>query len=286
MSEILWLGIVFLLVGIFCFGLIKKNSILDNGCFYVGILGFGASVFFFIEIDIDFFMDSDEEIKSSSQSPIIHKESKSKHVSIPKPVYDIPLELGAYDIPTLETTYRNKQQAYNKHLADFNKAKQQVNQLEARLAQAKKNVEVKQATLEDTQSEINRLKRQLKVGYFAHFKAKVEQEKNVEGYGDAGCNQQRSIMECKEAAKLAALKDASEKGSIILLDSQTWASLNDKGEWKLTKDEIRTQLRALVIGHEVLEEGFLGKGAAYYYKIRATVKGQVPPKLQRQLLGQ
>ncbi len=279
---------------------------------------------------------------------------EDKHV--PKPpsqpqviLPELPLVPAAYDIPTLETTYRNKQQAYNKHLADFNKAKQQaaelenttslapktlseyqakmndalaklkkaqermwdnpelsieqerivyrqakmafegknneLKQLQTELAQAKKDVEAKQAALKDTQNEINRLKRQLHVGYFAHFKAKVEKEKIVEGYGEAGCNEQRPIVECKEIAKLAALKDASEKGSIIVLDSETQV-IYGKGEWKLTKDEISTQLRAVVIGHEVLDDNVMGKGSAYYYKIRATIKGQVPPKLQRQLLGQ
>jgi len=176
--------------------------------------------------------------------------------------------------------------AYRQSKMAFDGKNNEFKQLQTQLVQAKKEVETKQVALKDTEGEINRLKRQIREGYFAHFKAKAEKERTVEGYGEAGCNKQRSIMECKETAKLAAIKDASEKGAIILLDSQTWASLDDKGKWKLTKDEIRTQLRMVVIEHEVLDDNVIGKGSAYYYKISATVKGQVPPDLQRQLLGQ
>jgi prepilin-type N-terminal cleavage/methylation domain-containing protein len=158
-----------------------------------------------------------------------------------------------------------------------------LNQLPKQLAQAEKNVKEEQDKLENIYSEINNLKQKLKVGYFAHFKAKVEQEKKIDGYGDAGCNE-RLIEECKEAALQAALKNVSSNGSIILVDTETLSILDDKGEWKLTKDEIRTQSRGIVIGHEVLDEGPLGNMAAYQYKIRATVKGQIPPELQRQLL--
>jgi peptidoglycan hydrolase CwlO-like protein len=287
---------------------------------------------------------------SSEQEPLSQPFASEQQPIEPATQAEMNLVSNAYDIAALETAHRNKQQAYNKHSADFNKAKQKVGELEntiplaqkmlsdykakmddaltklkkvqervwdnpdisteservayrqakmafdgknnelkqlqTQLAQAKKDVEAKQAALEKTQNEINRLKRQLKVGSFAHFKAKVEQERTVEGYGEAGCNQQRPFVECKEAAKLTALKDATSKGAIILLDSQTWASLDGKGEWKLTKDEIRIQLRAVLIGHEVLEDNVIGKGSAYYYKISATIKGQVPPDLQRRLLGQ
>jgi hypothetical protein len=159
-----------------------------------------------------------------------------------------------------------------------------LNQLPKQLAQAEKNLKEEQAKFVNIYNEINELKQKLTVGYFAHFKAKVEQEKKIDGYGDAGCNE-RLIEECKEAALQAALKEVSSKGSIILVNAETLSILDDKGEWKLTKDEIHTQSRAIVIGHEVLDEGPLGNMAAYQYKIRATVKGQIPPELQRQLLA-
>jgi len=158
-----------------------------------------------------------------------------------------------------------------------------LNQLVRRLAQAEKNVKEEQVKLGNIESELNKLTKKLKIGYVAHFKAKAEREKKIDGYGEAGCNDERSIKECKEAALQAALKNVSSKGSIIFVNAET-LSILDKGEWKLTKDEIRTQSRAIVIGHEVLEEGPLGKIAAYHYKIRATVKGQIPLELQRQLL--
>ena len=39
----------------------------------------------------------------------------------------------------------------------------------------------------------------------------------------------------------------------------------------------------MVIKHKVLDDNVIGKGVAYYYKIDATVKGQIPPDLQEQI---
>jgi len=126
----------------------------------------------------------------------------------------------------------------------------------------------------------------LKIGHFAKFKAEVEKEKIVEAYGEASCHES-TVEECKKIAKQKALKNAAEQGTSVLVTSETVASfLKDFNDLKIQEQEIRSQMQAVVISHEILEENFIGKGSVYYFKIRAVVKGQVPVILQNQLLSQ
>ncbi len=122
MSIILWI----LLAGTIIFMLISGALYAENK----EEIGFAFSVIAVI-LGILFVVGLiRSEEKSLPPPPITPKESKPKPVSIPKRAYDIPLEIGAYDLPTLETSYRHMQAVYNKQLTDFNKAGQQVAKLE------------------------------------------------------------------------------------------------------------------------------------------------------------
>ncbi len=92
---------------------------------------------------------------------------------------------------------------------------------------------------------------------------------------------QNQYQDLKIIVKLKKKKLSSEKATAIFLNSQTLVSLDRNGKWNLTKDEIRTQLRATIIEYTVLDDNVIGKGSAYYYKISATVKGQILPDLKR-----
>ena len=54
---------------------------------------------------------------------------------------------------------------------------------------------------------------------------------------------------------------------------------------ELTQDDLRTQVEAFVLRHQVIQEGFVGS-SGYFYTIRATVKGQAAQGLRLQLLSE
>lgn len=167
---------------------------------------------------------------------------------------------------------------------------EQNNELElfaTQLIQVKKDLQLKPTTLQAIKNKLSYIKQQIKErkNSFAQFKARIEAERTVDGYGEVGCPKEYSIEKCKETAKQAALRNTSEQAAVVLLDSKTWTSLDKEGKWKITKDEIRTQLKVIIIEHKVLDDGVIGKSIGYYYKIRATVKGQIPPELQQQFLA-
>jgi len=176
--------------------------------------------------------------------------------------------------------------AYGDAKTDFEEKEQALKQLEEQLAQAKQEVEAAPAAIENTQKEMDELEKQLKAAYFDKFTEKFEQERIVESDGKAECDEQRSVKQCKDDALQDAQNNASKQGKVLFLDSETWASLGKEEDWKLTKEEITNQLEVEVTEHEVLEEGCLDKGTGYSYKIRATVKGKVPPDLEPKILGQ
>lgn len=118
---------------------------------------------------------------------------------------------------------------------------------------------ISQAIAEDSISE--ELKRQL------------EQEKVVGAKGEASFGEvTNDVRKCQALALERAKRNAAEQGSAVLINS-----LTEVENFQLTRDEIRSRVQAIVIGYEVLDQGFVGE-SGYFYKIRAKVKGQVPDK--------
>jgi len=174
--------------------------------------------------------------------------------------------------------------AYRQAKLEFEAKQQALSQLQTQRTQATEEQKRVETVLQTTQNQINALEKQLKSAYFASFKAKVEQERVIEVEGESGCNQ-LTVQQCREAAEQEALQVASKQAAVNFLNAETLASLDPHGNLQLTKDEIRSQTRAVVMGHQILECKFVTPaGSAYSCKIRATVKGLVPPELEQQLL--
>jgi len=250
----------------------------SNDASKVGIMGIFFGVIAIVIAIIFFINAGEDEIEESlpiSQKPQIPISQEPQ----------ISLDPKLYNIPALQDILVKKENFYTQQKEAVHSAEQIISQLEGQLAQAKKELDFTKETLSKIDEDVKELTKKLKIGHFAHFKAKVEQEKIVEeAYGEQAC-EKYTVSECKELAKEKARKNAAEQGTTILVTSETVATFfKDIKDLKINEQTIRSQMEALVSNPEVLEEGFIGKGSVYFYRIRATVKGQVPPALQAEIL--
>jgi len=155
----------------------------------------------------------------------------------------------------------------------------QLANLQHQLTQAERDAATAHTVLDGMGRDREAIERMVNEARFNALQPHLEREQIVEVRGEAGCGNNQSIVECQQHALERALQQASEQGSATLISSATTVK-----NFELTQDEIRTQVKALVLHHDVLDEGFVGK-SGYYYHIRAVVKGQISAALRRQYLG-
>ena len=155
----------------------------------------------------------------------------------------------------------------------------QLAHLQHQLTQAERDTATAHTVLDGMGHDREAIERMVNEARFNALQPHLEREQIVEVRGEAGCGKNQSIVECQQHAMERALQQASEQGSATLISSATTVK-----NFELTQDEIRTQVKALVLHHDVLGEGFVGK-SGYYYHIRAVVKGQISAALRRQYLG-
>ena len=107
----------------------------------------------------------------------------------------------------------------------------------------------------------------------AHFKKTTV----VDGYGKVTCHSEESIQQCQERAKRNAERDASEKGSIMVVNS-----VSNIRNFQLTQDQIETETQAQLSNVEILDKGWIGD-MSYQYHIRATVTPVIGVLLRKQI---
>ncbi|MDH3601511.1 MAG: DUF1566 domain-containing protein [Candidatus Tectomicrobia bacterium] len=168
-------------------------------------------------------------------------------------------------------------QAYASALRAVQEGEQAVARLRQRIAQARRDIEAIQAKLEGITAEREALQRALDHARLERLRQQVEREQEVVVRGEVGCADE-TIQQCQRRALERARQRAAEEGSAVLVDTMTTVQ-----DLQVTRDEIRTRVKALVLRHQVLEEGFVGR-SGYFYQIRAVVKGRIPPELRRHLL--
>jgi len=221
---------------------------------------------------------------SGQPSPIAQQKEDEPNMPENSSFPNLPIDIKIYDVPTVQADLIEKENFYNAQKAKFQAVQEKIMTLKTELDQAEKDSQNIEKTVSETENEVKALRQKLKIAHFAQFKAEIEQEKTVDAYGEASC-QQSTVENCKKTAKQKALKNAAEQGTSVLVTSETVASfLKDVNDLKIKEQEIRSQMQAVVVSHEIVEENFIGKGSVYFYKIRAVVKGQVPPALQAQIL--
>lgn len=178
----------------------------------------------------------------------------------------------------LEKAQRNERDRYSENKAAYEAGEKELQDLMAKLQKAERDERELRAGLNGNIKERNALKRELGDLKYEIIKGKIEKEQVIETIGEVSCGK-LSINECKAMALEQAKRNAAEQGSAVLVDSVT-----EVKDFQLTEDVVKTRVRAFVLSHEVLDKGFVGD-SGYYYKIKAVVKGQVPPDLKDQLTG-
>ncbi len=138
-------------------------------------------------------------------------------------------------------------------------------------ARAQQELQTEKTVSNNIENEINSLRQRIANVHFAILKVEIEREREVVAHGETSCGIM-SIQMCMEAALDQARRNAAETGSAVIIDSFT-----EVRDFELKRDEIQSRVRAIVLRHDVIDRGFIGH-SGYYYKIRAIVKGQVPPE--------
>ena len=88
--------------------------------------------------------------------------------------------------------------------------------------------------------------------------------KTVEGFSEVGCGDE-SPRKCQQRARKQAERDATEKGSITVVESVT-----DIQNFQLTEDQVKSEVQAQLSDIEVLDKGW-ANDTTYRYQIRANV---------------
>ena len=152
-------------------------------------------------------------------------------------------------------------------------------------SQQLKTLKVELATLVDTQKVKSVTDKQLADKYTAILNPIVDRIANdrakdyqkpqiVEASGIVACTGMY-VTECKEKSLREAERVATERGSVIVIDSMT--EINNS---QLTKDQIRTATKASIANREILDAQFVSGDTAY----KTTIRAEVTPVLGDQLL--
>jgi hypothetical protein len=173
-----------------------------------------------------------------------------------------------------------ERQAYARALQASQESQRALAELRQKLAVAQSNKGTIEARLNSIRDEWKAAKADWRRFQATQLRQQFERVQKVEVHGEVGCAGDSSIRECQRHALERALGLAAEQGSVVSV-----TTLSEVKNLQLTRDEIRTQVKALLLSHEILDEGVVGRGSGYYYKVRAQVRSQISDKLVEQLIG-
>ena len=179
----------------------------------------------------------------------------------------------------LEQALAEERASYEGKKAAHEKSRDTLAGLMEELKKARHEEVAAQTAHDGNKSQLIALKKELAEAKYTAIKNKIEKEQVLEVTGEVSCGK-ATIAECKTMALEQAKRNAAEQGSAVLVDSMT-----EIQDFQLTEDVIKTRVRAMVMSHEILDKGFVGD-SGYFYKIRAVVKGQVPPDMKEKLFGE
>ncbi len=185
------------------------------------------------------------------------------------------------DLEQEEISIDAEYRAARKAKLALDKRKKELKQRQQELKQAISNLKLANTELHNLEVKGNNLNRKIKFANFAKLKKEMEQTSVVTARGAHGCNN-LTLSKCKKFARQAAFDEAVKKATPILINSET-VVLAKKSGLELKLHELRSQSKAIILEHEVLDDNVIDKGIGYYYRIRATVKGQMPPALEKKM---
>lgn len=162
-------------------------------------------------------------------------------------------------------------------------AKDALRQPEERLSGQRAQIAQSQREIESLTVELRRLdavrqdlKQSVAELHGEELRQQIEREHVVEARGEFSCGQQ-SIADCKQMALAQAKRNAAEQGAAVLVQAAT-----EVENFALSRDQVRTEVEALVLQYDILDADFVGS-SGYFYHIRATIKGQLSPTLRQRL---
>lgn len=135
------------------------------------------------------------------------------------------------------------------------------------LATSQRDERVANVNLRSAKDLVHSLEEQIAQVRMRILRAQVERTQIVVVEGESGCDNQ-SVKKCMSLALEEAKRQAAEQGSSVLVDSVTLVN-----EGIMEKDEIVSQVSAVILNFEILEKGW-SSDHSYRYKIKATVKGR------------
>jgi hypothetical protein len=173
-----------------------------------------------------------------------------------------------------------ERQAYARALQASQESQRALAALRQNLALAQSNKGTIEARLNSIRDAWEAAKADLRRFQAIQLRQQFERIQEVDVHGEVGCAGDSSIRECQRHALERALGLAAEQGSVVSV-----TTLSEVKNLQLTRDEIRTQVKALLLSHEIHDEGVVGRGSGYYYKVRARVRSQISDQLIQQLIG-
>jgi hypothetical protein len=105
----------------------------------------------------------------------------------------------------------------------------------------------------------------------------LQASKEVTGFGRVSCGDD-SPKKCKDRALKAAEQDASEKGSVVFVNSFT-----EIKNFKLSKEEVRSEVSATLSNKEVLSQKMIGEAEGWEASIKAKVDPVIGDALRDQM---
>lgn len=106
----------------------------------------------------------------------------------------------------------------------------------------------------------------------------LQVSKVIEVSAQVSCGEE-SITLCKERSKKAAELKASEQGSVVFVNS-----LTEVKNFKLTKEELRSEVRATLSDEKILSQSFVGD-SGFETKISVRVEPAISESLREQMAG-
>ena len=168
-------------------------------------------------------------------------------------------------------------QARNRRaFSDYRQSEKDVKQLRRRVIPLDTELKDSSIILNSLAREIGQLNDQMVATELDKRIAKLNNTKTVEGYSEVGCGEE-SARKCQQRALSLAKRDASEKGSIVVVQAITHID-----NFQLTKDQVKTNVRAQLSDVEILKKGWIGD-STYQYHIRAQVTPVIGADLKAQI---
>lgn len=105
----------------------------------------------------------------------------------------------------------------------------------------------------------------------------LQSEKEVVATARVACGDE-TVKQCKERSVRAAELAASEQGSVVFV-----TSLTEIKNFKLSKDEVRSEVQATLSNKEIVKQQMIGEAEAYETTLKAKVSPVIGDALHEQM---